>query len=72
MNQGNNCGNDCTFYAYEKDGKPALKIKKNNRFLTRVYRYYDMQCYKEEYKQNIEALGTGMTAETLFTVESGC
>ena len=70
MNQGN-CGSDCTFYAYEKDGKLVLKSKKNNSFLQRVYRYYDMQCYKEEYKQNIEALGTGMTAEALFTLESG-
>ena len=55
----------------KKDGKLVLKSKTNNRSLTRVYRYYDMQCYKEEYKQNIEAHGTGMTEETLFTVESG-
>lgn len=71
MNQGNNCGNDCTFYAYEKDGKLVLKSKTNNQFLTHVYRYYDIQCYNEHFKQNIEASGYDMTAETLFTVESG-
>ena len=42
MNKGDNSGNDCTFFAYEQDGKLVLRSKKNNRFLQRVYRYYDM------------------------------